>query len=87
MQRKLIDKKGLKEIGICLIAFRYCAYLWQMFPSWLPTHELQGRDTAFGWIGSAGHARVRELARNDCPGLRGKGGASARQRDRARPEV
>ncbi|HEY1930493.1 MAG TPA: hypothetical protein VGG99_00630 [Acetobacteraceae bacterium] len=24
-------------------------------------------STPYGWIGSAGHVRARELARNDCP--------------------
>lgn len=40
------------------------AYLHQQ-KSWLPTHLLQGRDTDFGFIGSSGEQRVRELARND----------------------
>lgn len=31
---------------------------------WLPTFELQSRDTKFGFIGSSGEQRVRELARN-----------------------
>lgn len=40
------------------------AYLWQQ-RDWLPTHSLMGVKTAFGFIGSAGHVRARELARND----------------------
>lgn len=39
------------------------AYLW-FVEDWTPTHELRGRDTPFGWIGSAGDVRARELARN-----------------------
>lgn len=31
----------------------------------LPTHKLQSIDTDFGFIGSSGEQRVRELARND----------------------
>jgi hypothetical protein len=42
------------------------AHLWK-HGGWLPTHELQGVTTPFGFIGSAGHTRVRELARNECP--------------------
>jgi hypothetical protein len=42
------------------------AHLWKL-ATWQPTHLLQGVETEFGFIGSAGHARVRELARNDCP--------------------
>jgi hypothetical protein len=42
------------------------AYLWST-AKWHATHELQGVQTPYGFIGSAGHARVRELARNDCP--------------------
>jgi hypothetical protein len=34
---------------------------------WVPTHELQNASTPFGFIGSAGHTRARELARNECP--------------------
>lgn len=40
------------------------AFLWQQ-KTWLPTHDLQGRQTDFGFIGSSGEQRVRELARND----------------------
>jgi hypothetical protein len=40
-------------------------YLWYM-DIWLPTHQLQNRETPFGFIGSAGHTRARELARNEC---------------------
>jgi hypothetical protein len=32
---------------------------------WTPTHLLQSRQTDFGFIGSSGEQRVRELARND----------------------
>ncbi len=42
------------------------AHLWST-GKWHATHELQGVQTPYGFIGSAGHARVRELARNDCP--------------------
>jgi hypothetical protein len=40
------------------------AYLWQQ-KSWLPTHALQSVKTDFGFVGSSGEQRVRELARND----------------------
>jgi hypothetical protein len=40
------------------------AYLWQQ-KGWLPTHKLQSIETDFGFIGSSGEQRVRELARND----------------------
>jgi len=33
---------------------------------WIPSHELQGRITPFGFIGGAGAVRAREIARNDC---------------------
>jgi hypothetical protein len=29
--------------------------------------HLAGRNTPYGFIGSAGHTRAREFARNDCP--------------------
>lgn len=41
------------------------AYLWEA-ERWFPTHELMGVHTPYGFIGSAGHVRARELARNDC---------------------
>ena len=41
------------------------AHLWQ-HGDWLPTHALQNCETPYGFIGSAGHVRARELARNDC---------------------
>ncbi len=34
---------------------------------WLPTHDLMMTQTPYGYIGSAGHVRARELARNECP--------------------
>jgi hypothetical protein len=34
---------------------------------WIPTHGLMMIKTGYGFIGSAGHVRARELARNDCP--------------------
>lgn len=40
------------------------AYLWQQ-KTWMPTHSLQSVRTDFGFIGSSGEQRVRELARND----------------------
>jgi hypothetical protein len=39
------------------------AYLWYV-GDWVPTHDLQGHETLFGFIGSAGAVRARELARN-----------------------
>jgi hypothetical protein len=39
------------------------AFLWSE-RRWVPTYELQNNRTKYGFIGSAGHARVRELARN-----------------------
>jgi hypothetical protein len=41
------------------------AYLHQQRPSYLPTHKLQSINTDFGFIGSSGEQRVRELAKND----------------------
>lgn len=41
------------------------AFLWEQ-RDWVPTHQLQGVHTRFGLIGSAGHTRARELARNEC---------------------
>jgi hypothetical protein len=35
---------------------------------WVPTFKLQGVETDFGFIGSSGEQRVRELARN-APGI------------------
>lgn len=46
-------------------ADRIVAYLWYV-GDWQPTHELRSRETLFGWIGSAGDVRVRELARDEC---------------------
>lgn len=40
------------------------AHLWQ-HEDWTPTHQLQNVNTPYGFIGSAGHVRARELARND----------------------
>lgn len=40
------------------------AYLHQQ-KQFLPTHKLQSVKTDFGFIGSSGEQRVRELARND----------------------
>lgn len=39
------------------------AYLWKL-GGYHPTHELQSVQTPFGFIGSSGEQRVRELARN-----------------------
>jgi len=48
------------------------AYLQDEDP-WVATWDLQNRATKFGFIGSAGHTRARELARNDVPDhLKGK---------------
>lgn len=41
-------------------------FLWHQ-RGWIPTYQLQSVHTPFGFIGSAGHARVRELVRNACP--------------------
>lgn len=32
----------------------------------MTTHQLQNVETPYGFVGSAGHVRARELARNDC---------------------
>lgn len=40
------------------------AHLWQQ-RDWQPTHLLQSVQTPYGFIGSSGEQRVRELARND----------------------
>jgi len=48
------------------------AHLWAV-EDWVPTMHLQGADTPFGFIGSAGAVRARELARGECPEkLKGK---------------
>jgi hypothetical protein len=50
-------------------------FLHQQRPNYLPTHKLQSIDTDFGFIGSSGEQRVRELARHaSCipPELRNK---------------
>ena len=39
---------------------RIVAFLWSE-KRWVPTHELQGRQTKFGWIGSSGEQRVGSL--------------------------
>lgn len=39
------------------------AHLWRL-GTWQPTHLLQSTGTQFGFIGSSGEQRVRELARN-----------------------
>ena len=39
------------------------AHLWRL-GTWQPTHLLQPSDTEYGFIGSSGEQRVRELARN-----------------------
>jgi hypothetical protein len=40
------------------------AALWKT-KEWTPTFRLQSVETEFGFIGSSGEQRVRELARND----------------------
>lgn len=40
-------------------------YLHQQRPNYIPTFKLQSIETEFGFIGSSGEQRVRELARND----------------------
>ena len=53
-------------------AERIVAFLWYT-ADWRPTHELRSCETPFGWIGSAGDVRARELARNECADhLKGK---------------
>jgi hypothetical protein len=48
------------------------AYLWEE-ERWVAAHELIKLDMPYGFVGSAGDVRARELARNDCPGkLKGK---------------
>ena len=39
------------------------AHLWRL-GTWQPTHLLQSIDTEYGFIGSSGEQRVRELAAN-----------------------
>jgi hypothetical protein len=34
---------------------------------WVPAHALQKLETPYGYVGSAGDVRARELARGDCP--------------------
>ncbi len=41
--------------------------------TWVPAHELSKLSTPYGYVGSAGDVRARELARNECPDkLKGK---------------
>lgn len=64
----LIEKEHIDRVRVkCKTdSDRIVAYLWSIYPDYAPTHELRSRETPFGWIGSAGDVRVRELARNDC---------------------
>lgn len=40
---------------------------------WVPAHEFSKLSTPYGYVGSAGDVRARELARGDCPEkLKGK---------------
>jgi hypothetical protein len=40
---------------------------------WVPAHELSKLLTPYGYVGSAGDVRARELARNECSDkLKGK---------------
>src|SRR2546430_1382580 len=41
------------------------AYLWER-ADWVPTHELVKLSRPYGFVGSAGDVRVRELARDEC---------------------
>jgi hypothetical protein len=41
------------------------AYLWEV-ADWVPTHELVKLSRPYGFVGSAGDVRARELARNEC---------------------
>src|SRR5438105_13694910 len=48
------------------------AYLWER-ADWVPTHELVKLSRPYGFVGSAGDVRARELARNACaPHLQNK---------------
>jgi hypothetical protein len=42
------------------------AWLWEQ-ERWCAAHEIIKLDTPYGFVGSAGDVRARELARNDCP--------------------
>ena len=35
--------------------------------TWIPAHALQKIETPYGYVGSAGDVRARELARGECP--------------------
>jgi hypothetical protein len=49
------------------------SYLWEQYPSWIPTHELQKLRTNYGFTGGAGDVRARDLAEDKCPDkLKGK---------------
>jgi hypothetical protein len=40
---------------------------------WVPAHDLSKLSTPYGYVGSAGDVRARELARNECSDkLKGK---------------
>src|SRR5947207_15643107 len=41
------------------------AFLWEV-GDWVPTHELVKLSRPYGFVGSAGDVRARELARNEC---------------------
>src|ERR1700733_6201936 len=59
-------KKSMKTPKACPTQWhKIVAYLHQQRPNYLPTHKLQSINTDFGFIGSSGEQRVRELARND----------------------
>jgi hypothetical protein len=41
--------------------------------TWVPAHALQKLETPYGYVGSAGDVRARELARGECADqLKGK---------------
>jgi hypothetical protein len=48
------------------------AFLWEQ-ERWVSAPEMVKLDTPYGFVGSAGDVRARELARNECPKkLKGK---------------
>jgi hypothetical protein len=54
MQTDLFStKRTQKEIIIEVLRLAY--------PNYIPSHQLQKTDTVFGWIGTSGDRRCREL--------------------------
>jgi hypothetical protein len=62
------NRKRMKSITCKTQWHIIVAWLWSLNGQWVATYECQSRETDFGFIGSSGEQRVRELARN-APGI------------------